>query len=173
MLGPRVPLRCVLGTVLALRSIGLYNTSHILRNPQLCWWMQEEVPPALLVPAWMETGEERTWIAHHCCMPFNYKKLLVSRLHILAQRCAGLSDFMEVTAGGCTGSGAVAASAFCSCSPGGEVWLLNPAWHPRNGNLHVPAGHACPVCPLLSCRTGSAEQRRAQNKSLCLCPYDL
>lgn len=161
-MGPRVPLLCVRGMVLAPRSVGLYNTSHVPR-------MQEEVPPALLVPAWLETGEGRTRIAHHCCTPINDKKLSVSRLHILAQRC----DFMEVTADGCAGSGAAAASTLRSSSPGGEVGLPKPGQHPRNGNGHVPAGHACPFCPLLGCRTGSAEQRRALNKRLCLRPYDL
>lgn len=62
--------------------------------------MQEEVQPALLVPPWMETGEGRTQIAHRCCTPVNYKKLLTSRLDVLVQRCAGLSDFVEVTVGG-------------------------------------------------------------------------
>lgn len=33
------------------------------------------------------------------CSPINYKKLWMSRLHVRAQRRAGLSDFVEVTVG--------------------------------------------------------------------------
>ena len=147
MSGPRVPPGCLLGTVLAPRSVRLHNISHVPGNPRLRWWMQEEVLPALLVPAWMETGEGRTRLAHHCCIPINYKKLLMSRLHVPAQRCAGLSDFVEVTAGGRAGSRAAAASTFCSSSPGGEVWLLKSRLASQKWESAHPSWPCLPCLP--------------------------